>query len=76
MQALNSAGTSGWTISTISRAIPLPPVPTNVTPTRAKGSITLAWDAATGASSYDIAYGVFGSNIWEVCKEGVTDSER
>ena len=76
VQAVNSSGTSGWTTSALSRATPLPPAPANLTYTRAKGSITLTWDAATGAASYDVACSGFGGNIWEVCKEGVTDAQR
>ncbi len=76
VQAVNSNGASGWTNSSISRATPLPPAPANLTPTRAKGSITLTWDAASGAASYDVACSVSGGHYWDDCKKGVTDAQR
>ena len=76
VQAVNSAGTSDWTNSSISRATPLPPAPANLTATRAKGSITLTWDAATGAATYDIACSLSSGYTWDDCKKGVTDAQR
>ncbi len=78
VQAVNSAGTSGWTVSAISYAIPLPPAPANLAATRGKGSITLTWDAAAGADTYDLACSTFAGNpgMWEVCKTGLTDANR
>ena len=76
VQAVNSNGTSGWTTSAISRATPLPPAPANLSATRAKGSITITWDAASGTATYDIACSMFGGYSWNDCKKGVTDAQR
>ena len=76
VQSVNSAGNSGWTTAAISRAIPLPPAPANLTATRAKGSITITWDAASGAASYDIACSISAGYTWDDCKKGVTDAQR
>ena len=76
VQAVNSHGSSAWTTSAISRATPLPPAPANLSATRAKGSITITWDAATGAATYDIACSISAGYIWDDCKKGVTDAQR
>ena len=73
VQAVNAKGTSGWTVSSESHAAPLPAAPANVADTRDKGSITLTWDAATGATSYDVACNAYEtSDLWQSCKTGVT----
>ena len=76
-QAVNAKGTSDWTVSSVSYATPLPAAPTNVAATRAKGSVTLTWDAVSGASSYDVACNQYTvSYTWKICKSGVTDANR
>ena len=77
VQAVNAKGTSGWTVSSESHATPLPAAPSNVADTRAKGSITLTWDAATGAASYDVACNAYETaDLWQSCKTGITDANR
>ena len=73
VQTVNDKGTSGWTVSSESHATPLPAAPANVAATRAKGSITLTWNAVTGAASYDVACNAYETaGLWQSCKTGVT----
>ena len=77
VRAVNSKGVSGWTVSALSRATPIPPAPTNVSDTRGKGTIRLSWDASTGATSYEVACNPYESAwLWTSCATGITDTNR
>ena len=77
VRAVNSKGVSGWTVSALSRATPIPPAPTNVSDTRGKGTIRLTWDASAGATSYEVACNPYESAwLWTSCATGITDTNR
>ncbi len=76
VQAVNSKGTSPWTNSEKSLAVPVPAAPANISATRAKGSVTLTWDSVTGAVTYDVACTKYGGYVWESCATGISDASR
>ena len=55
VRSVNSAGSSPWTVSTLSTpsASP-PPTPTEVTVTRSGTTLSVAWSAVPGAAGYNI----------------------
>ena len=72
VRAVKDSKTSNWTAPVASKAELLAPASVSAirgsNSTGDYGSITLAWSAVTGATSYEIACSVFGGNFWHVCK--------
>ena len=73
VRAKNAHGGSGWTNS--AAAGPYTPPPTTPSPpgavasvsvTRADGTLTASWDAATGATSYHVTYTDNGKQSWQL----------
>jgi fibronectin type 3 domain-containing protein len=73
VSAQNSTGTSvNSSQATATPAAPIPPVPTNVTPTSGNGQVTLNWTASTGATSYTIKYGT-STGVYSTTLTGITN---
>ena len=71
VQAVNAAGTSGWTDSALVPAVPpqqpppsLPAAPSSVSVTRGAGSLSVSWPAVDGATGYNVNYTSDGKASW------------
>ncbi len=65
VQAVNSAGGSGWVNSNTVPAVTPPPGSVgSVTATHNGATVSVAWDAADGATGYDVVYSDDGKASW------------
>jgi fibronectin type 3 domain-containing protein len=55
--AENSSGESGLSAEVSTTPVPIPSPPTGITATGGDSQITVGWDAASGATSYNVYYG-------------------
>ena len=83
VRALNGDVGSGWVNSSPSGPFVPTPTPTpvsppgdvsNITVTRADGSLTASWDAGSGATSYHITYSSNGMKSWNLGAYGHTET--
>ena len=71
VRAVNSGGASGWTNSAPAEA-PTPPPGgvSSVSATHNGGSVSVSWDAADGATGYDVNYSTDGKYTWTRAASG------
>jgi fibronectin type 3 domain-containing protein len=55
--AVNSSGESGSSGEVSTTPVPVPAIPAGISVTGGDGQITVAWDAVTNATSYNVYYG-------------------
>ena len=65
VRAVNSAGASGWANSATVPAVANPPGSVSgVSAAHNGGSVSVTWDAANGATGYDVVYSTDGKASW------------
>ncbi len=71
VRAVNSAGSSGWTNSSVAKA-PTPPPGgvSSVTATHNGGSVSVTWSSSDGATGYDVVYSTDGKYSWTRAASG------
>ena len=73
VQAVNLAGQSNWTNSSLVAALtPLPAAPASVTVTRSTGTLSVTWSAVTGATGYNVVYSSDAKHSWTRAHTGAT----
>ena len=76
VQAVNSAGVSAWSVSPAAGPYTppasVPGAPASVTVTRGDGTLSVSWDAVSGATSYNVNTSDNGGASWSRAKSGVT----
>ncbi len=59
---------------TVTDVLDAPPAPANLAVTPAAASLSLTWDAVTGASKYQVDYRTSGATEWTTAADNLTDA--